>query len=60
MNISEFERTKPRKTYALIKTLQEFAEEVIEKDRKYETYNTSMYYVAAKLKELEESFLKGE
>ena len=60
MNISEFHRTRPVKTYASIKDLEDYVEAVIANLKCNNTYNSDLYIIKDKLKLVKENFIKGE
>lgn len=60
MNVSEFERNKPKKTYSKIKEIQDYVDSYIDLNRDKNEYNIQLYKLKTDLQELLSIFLRGE
>lgn len=59
-NPSEFERMKPKKTYAKLKKILEYIDSRKKELDKTDTYNFDLVYIQNELNEILECFKKGE
>lgn len=60
MNISQFERDKPRKTYQSLQDLKTLIQEALDFNLKNHLYDGNLFAIQEKVSQLEQHFLAGE
>ena len=60
MDANEFERNKPRLTYAAIQDLKNFVQECAANNVSNRTYDANLFVIKDKLGKIEAHFLLGE
>jgi hypothetical protein len=59
MNISEFERTKPKQTYKAIQDLEKYVQAMLDAKEPWHP-NDTVEQISKKIKVVKDTFLKGE